>query len=111
MATGARWPSLARIGAGPEPIKALSGGGKRTPTQPDTSRNRPAGAPLRPPVIDGIEEHDPTGRIEELDFLESGSHDREPPGFEPDTSRSPPPRRPNTPCHPCARLTNIDVSC
>ena len=34
-----------------------------TPTQPDTSRNRPAGAPLRPPVIDGIEE---------LDFLESG---------------------------------------
>ena len=27
-----------------------------TPTQPDTSRNRPAGAPLRPPVIDGIEE-------------------------------------------------------
>ena len=31
----------------------------RTPTQPDTSRNRPAGAPLRPPVIDGIEEHDP----------------------------------------------------
>ena len=36
-------------------------------TQPDTSRNRPAGAPLRPPVIDGIEEHDPTGRIEELD--------------------------------------------
>ena len=87
------------------------GGGKRTPTQPDTSRNRPAGAPLRPPVIDGIEEHDPTGRIEELDFLESGSHDREPPGFEPDTSRSPPPRRPNTPCHPCARLTNIDVSC
>ena len=38
-----------------------------TPTQPDTSRNRPAGAPLRPPVIDGIEELDPTGRIEELD--------------------------------------------
>ena len=36
---------------------------QRTPTQPDTSRNRPAGAPLRPPVIDGIEEHD---------FLESG---------------------------------------
>ena len=35
---------------------------QRTPTQPDTSRNRPAGAPLRPPVIDGIEE---------LDFLES----------------------------------------
>ena len=35
----------------------------KTPTQPDTSRNRPAGAPLRPPVIDGIEE---------LDFLESG---------------------------------------
>ena len=34
-----------------------------TPTQPDTSRNRPAGAPLRPLVIDGIEE---------LDFLESG---------------------------------------
>ena len=87
------------------------GGGNRTPTQPDTSRNRPAGAPLRPPVIDGIEEYDPTGRIEELDFLESGPHDREPPGFEPDTSRSPPPRRPNTPCHPCARLTNIDVSC
>ena len=29
-----------------------------TPTQPDTSRNRPAEAPLRPPVIDGIEEHD-----------------------------------------------------
>ena len=29
-----------------------------TPTQPDTSRNRPAGAPLRPPVIDGIEELD-----------------------------------------------------
>ena len=27
---------------------------------------------MRPPVIDGIEEHDPTGRIEELDFLESG---------------------------------------
>ena len=24
---------------------------------------------MRPPVIDGIEEHDPTGRIEELDFL------------------------------------------
>ena len=48
------------------------------PTQPDTSRNRPAGAPLRPPVIDGIKEHDPTGRIEELDFLESGPHDREP---------------------------------
>ena len=22
---------------------------------------------MRPPVIDGIEEHDPTGRIEELD--------------------------------------------
>ena len=43
------------------------GGGKRTPTQPDTSRNRPAEAPLRPPVIDGIEELDPTGRIEELD--------------------------------------------
>ena len=42
-------------------------GGKRTPTQPDTSRNRPAEAPLRPPVIDGIEELDPTGRIEELD--------------------------------------------
>ena len=42
------------------------GGGKRTPTQPDTSRNRPAGAPLRPPVIDGIEEHDPAGRIEQL---------------------------------------------
>ena len=62
--------------------------GKRTPTPPDTSRNRPAGAPLRPPVIDGIEEHDPTGRIEELDFLESGPHDREPPGFEPDTSRN-----------------------
>ena len=41
-----------------------------TPTQPDTSRNRPAGAPLRPPVIDGIEE---------IDFLESGPHDREPP--------------------------------
>ena len=36
---------------------------QRTPTQPDTSRNRPAGAPLKPPVIDGIEE---------LDFLESG---------------------------------------
>ena len=34
------------------------GGGKRTPTQPDTSRNRPAEAPLRPPVIDGIEELD-----------------------------------------------------
>ena len=66
------------------------GGGKRTPTQPDTSRNRPAGAPLRPPVIDGIEEHDPAGRIEqlaqdsdldralrieELDFLESSPHD------------------------------------
>ena len=63
---------------------------KRTPTQPDTSRNRPAGAPLRPPVIDGIEEHDPAGRIEqlaqdsdldralrieELDFLESSPHD------------------------------------
>ena len=32
-----------------------------------------------PPVIDGIKEHDPTGRIEELDFLESGPHDREPP--------------------------------
>ena len=32
--------------------------GQRTPTQPDTSRNRPAGAPLRPPVIDGIEELD-----------------------------------------------------
>ena len=43
-----------------------------TPTPPDTSRNRPAGAPLRPPVIDGIEEHDPAGRIEEHDFLESG---------------------------------------
>ena len=43
---------------------------------------------MRPPVIDGIEEHDPTGRIEELDFLESGPHDREPPGFEPDTSRN-----------------------
>ena len=40
---------------------------------------------MRPPVIDGVEEHDPTGRIEELDFLESGPHDREPPGFEPDT--------------------------
>ena len=65
-------------------------GGKRTPTQPDTSRNRPAGAPLRPPVIDGIEEHDPARRIEqlaqdsdldralrieELDFLESSPHD------------------------------------
>ena len=61
---------------------------ERTPTPPDTSRNRPAGAPLRPPVIDGIEEHDPTGRIEEHDFLESGPHDREPPGFEPDTSRN-----------------------
>ena len=61
---------------------------ERTPTPPDTSRNRPAGAPLRPPVIDGIEELDPTGRIEELDFLESGPHDREPPGFEPDTSRN-----------------------
>ena len=35
--------------------------------KPDTSRNRPAGAPLRPPVIDGIEEHDPAGRIEEFD--------------------------------------------
>ena len=34
---------------------------------------------MRPPVIDGIEEHDPTGRIEEHDFLESGPHDREPP--------------------------------
>ena len=45
------------------------GGGKRTPTQPDTSRNRPAGAPLRPPVIDGIEERN---------FLESDPHDREP---------------------------------
>ena len=33
----------------PSEIEALSGGGKRTPTQPDTSRNRPAGAPLRPP--------------------------------------------------------------
>ena len=41
--------------------------GKRTPTPPDTSRNRPAEAPLRPPVIDGIKELDPTGRIEELD--------------------------------------------
>ena len=49
---------------------------------------------MRLPVIDGIEEHDPTGRIEEHDFLESGPHDREPPGFEPDTSRSRPPRRP-----------------
>ena len=39
-----------------------------TPTQPDTSRNRPAGAPLKPPpVIDGI-----IDGIEELDFLESG---------------------------------------
>ena len=51
---------------------------ERTPTQPDTSRNRPAGAPLRPPVIDGIEEQVQdselarAGRIEELDFLESG---------------------------------------
>ena len=62
-----------------------SGPPRRTPTPPDTSRNRLAGAPLRPPVIDGIEELDPTGRIEELDFLESGPHDREPPGFEPDT--------------------------
>ena len=26
---------------------------------------------MRPPVIDGIEEHDPTGRIEERNFLES----------------------------------------
>ena len=25
---------------------------------------------MRPPVIDGIEEHDPTGRIEELDSIE-----------------------------------------
>ena len=45
---------------------------------------------MRPPVIDGIEEHDPAGRIEqlaqdsdlaralrieELDFLESSPHD------------------------------------
>ena len=48
-------------------IMVRQGRGKRTPTQPDTSRNRPAEAPLRPPVIDGIEELDPTGRIEELD--------------------------------------------
>ena len=49
---------------------------------------------MRPPVIDGIEElHSAghfdqlaqdselarAGRIEELDFLESGPHDREPP--------------------------------
>ena len=27
---------------------------------------------MRPPVIDGIEELEPAGRIEELDFLESG---------------------------------------
>ena len=46
---------------------------QRTPTQPDTSRNRPAGAPLRPPVIDGIEELDQDSKldnalhIEELD--------------------------------------------
>ena len=26
---------------------------------------------MRPPVIDGIEEHDPTGRIEERNFLAS----------------------------------------
>ena len=59
----ARRPAPVRIGAGPEPIKTPSVEGERTQTQPDTSRNRPAGAPLRPPVIDGIEE---------LDFLESG---------------------------------------
>ena len=33
---------------------------------------------MRPPVNDGIEEHDPTGRIEELDFLESCPQDNEP---------------------------------
>ena len=47
------------------------------PTQPDTSRNRPAGAPLRPPVIDGIEELDQDSEldnalhIEERNFLAS----------------------------------------
>ena len=41
-----------------------------TQTQPDTSRNRPAEASLRPLEIDGIKEHDPTGRIEELDSIE-----------------------------------------
>ena len=70
MATGARRPSLAPnvvliVGTAPtipriySRVRFLT----ETPTQPDTSRNRPAGAPLRPPVIDGIEEHDPAGRI------------------------------------------------
>ena len=54
-------------GDAPYPATGFDSYQKRTPTQPDTSRNRPAGAPLRPPVIDGIEELDPTGRIEDLD--------------------------------------------
>ena len=54
-------------GAGDAPYPATGSTPAPNATQPDTSRNRPAGAPLRPPVIDVIEELDPTGRIEELD--------------------------------------------
>ena len=59
-----QWTDMARLYGGAR--GSLGGSSAGTPTQPDTSRNRPAGAPLRPPVIDGIEEHDPAGRIEQL---------------------------------------------
>ena len=41
-----------------------------TPTPPDTSRNRPAGAPLRPPVIDGIEEFDQDSELDNALHIE-----------------------------------------
>ena len=44
------------LGANTYRVLVLPTSTERTPTPPDTSRNRPAGAPLRPPVIDGIEE-------------------------------------------------------
>ena len=51
---------------------------------------------MRPPVIDGIEELHSAGRIEELDGIEAGPHDREP------LYRHRPKKRPGTVAAHCA---------
>ena len=50
------WERRRELGANTYRVLVHPTSTERTPTPPDTSRNRPAGAPLRPPVIDGIEE-------------------------------------------------------